>query len=59
MKKTDNEEFISKDKLSKGKKKELAKANRNVWTINPITRVPKNSKAYDRNKQKMWRQDTD
>jgi len=59
MKKIDIDEFVSKEKLSKKKKRELAKANRNVWTINPITRVPKNSKAYDRNKQKKWRQDTD
>jgi len=52
--------MISREKLSKKKKKELDKEQRNIWTINPVTRVPKNPKAYDRNKEKKWKkQDTE
>jgi len=47
--------FISRDKLSKKKKKELDKEKRTIWTLNPVTRVPKNPKAYDRNKEKKWK----
>jgi len=53
------EKFIPKEKLSKKKKKELDKERRNMWLLNPVTRVPKNPKAYDRNKQKKWKQDID
>ena len=34
--------------VEKNQKKENAKKQRNLWTINPVTRVPKNPKAYDR-----------
>ena len=55
---TNRKKFISKEKLSKKKKKELNNEKRNFWIINPTTRVPKNPKAYDRNREKKWRQDT-
>lgn len=44
--------FTEYEKLSKKKQKELNKKQRNLWIINPVTRKPKNSKAYDRNKYK-------
>jgi len=51
--------FVSKEKLSKKKQKELNKQHRNFWLINPITRTPKNPKAYDRNKEKNWMKSLD
>ena len=32
----------------KNKKKEEAKKQRNLWTINPITRIVENKKKYNR-----------
>ena len=32
----------------KNQKKEEAKKQRNLWTMNPVTRVIKNRKGYDR-----------
>ena len=42
--------FIPREKLSKKARKELDAKARSVWPINPVTRCPKSSKAYDRNK---------
>ena len=44
------EKFIPYEKLSKKKRRELDAARRTVWTINPVTRRPDNSKAYHRKK---------
>ncbi len=44
------EKFIPYEKLSKKKRRELDAARRTVWTINPVTRRPENSKAYNRKK---------
>lgn len=44
--------FTEYKKLSKKQKREMDKRNRVMWPIDPVTRVPKNSKAYDRNKKK-------
>ena len=42
---------ISKAKLSKKAKRALALVGRRTWgEMNPVTRKPKNSKAYDRRK---------
>ena len=47
------EKFIPKDKLSKKEKRKLDQANRQTWgNLNPVTRKPKNSRAYDRGKAK-------
>ena len=44
------------DKLPKKKKREINARYRGSWNgVNPITRKPKNSKAYDRNKEKSNR----
>jgi len=42
--------FIPREKLSKKARKELDAKARAVWHINPVTRCPQSSKAYDRNK---------
>lgn len=44
------EKFIPYEKLSKKKKRELDLKKRKTWAISPVTRRPKNPKAYDRNK---------
>ena len=45
--------FISFDKLSKKKQREENKKRRRSWgNLNPVTRKPPNSKAYDRRKVK-------
>ena len=50
------EKFISLQKLSKKKQRERNANKRKGWgMLNPITRVPPNSKAYDRNKEKAIR----
>ncbi len=52
-----NQKFISYEKLSKKKKRELDAAKRRVWTISPVTRRPENSKAYNRKKAQNWRKE--
>lgn len=42
--------FVPYEKLSKKEREKLNKARRVTWgPINPVTRKPKNPKAYDRN----------
>ena len=46
--------LVPKEKLSKRKKRELASSQRGDWGgINPVTRMPPNSKAYRRSKEKQ------
>lgn len=43
--------FIPYEKLSKKEKRKLDQSRRQTWgPLNPITRKPTNSKAYNRNK---------
>lgn len=42
--------FVPREKLSKKARRELDAKARAVWPINPVTRCPSSSKAYDRNK---------
>jgi len=43
------EKFIPYEKLSKKEKRKLDLAKRNTWgELNPVTRKPANSKAYNR-----------
>ncbi len=49
--------FIPKAKMSKKAAKELAKQNRVLWEMNPITRRTKNKKAYNRRKTPVRRFD--
>lgn len=38
--------------IDKNEKKEEAKKQRNLWQLNPVTRVIKNRKAYDRSRDR-------
>ena len=50
------EKFIPYEKLSKKEKRKLDLAKRQTWGgLNPITRKPENSKAYNRNKARNWK----
>ena len=47
-------QFIPFDKLSKKEKRRRNNEKRKTWgTLNPVTRVPNDSKIYNRNKRKQ------
>lgn len=52
------QKFVSREKLGKKAKRELDRAQRQTWAINPIARKSKNMKAYDRKKAR-YRSDDD
>ncbi len=53
------EKFIPYEKLSKKKRRELDKLKRGSWGgLNPVTRTPKNPKAYDRRKAQNWKKES-
>ena len=53
------ERFIPYEKLSKKKQRELDLKKRGSWGgLNPVTRRPKNPKAYDRRKAQSWKKDS-
>ena len=50
------EKFIPYEKLSKKEKRKIDQARRQTWgELNPVTRKPENSKAYNRNKTRNWK----
>lgn len=50
--------FIPYEKLSKKKKRELDNSRRGTWgEMNPVTRRPVPSKAYNRSKARKWNYD--
>ena len=52
------EKFIPYEKLSKKEKCKMDLAKRQTWgELNPVTRKPENSKAYNRNKARNWKRD--
>jgi len=52
------EKFIPYEKLSKREKRKVDAAKRSTWgDLNPVTRKPANSKAYNRNKTRNWKHD--
>ena len=52
------EHFIPYAKLSKKEKRKLNQAKRQTWgNLNPVTRKPENSKAYNRRKAQSWKKD--
>ena len=52
------EKFIPYEKLSKKEKRKINQARRQTWgELNPVTRKPENSKAYNRNKTRNWKRD--
>ncbi len=54
------EKFISYEKLSKKKQRELNRKKRVTWgVLNPVTRKTKNEKLYDRKKARNRRDDSD
>ena len=53
------EKFIPYEKLSKKKQRELDAARRGSWGgLNPVSRKPRNPKAYDRRKARRWNDDS-
>ena len=47
------------DKLSKRQQRELNARKRITWgELNPVTRKPENSKAYNRAKAQSWKKNT-
>ena len=52
------EKFIPYEKLSKKEKRKQNQAKRQTWgDLNPVTRKPMNSKAYNRSKSRNWKRD--
>ena len=52
------EKFIPYEKLSKKEKCKMDLGKRQTWgELNPVTRKPENSKAYNRNKARNWKRD--
>jgi hypothetical protein len=51
------EKFIPYAKLSKKKKRELDAAKRRTWAFSPVTRMPPDPKAYNRQKARRWKFD--
>ena len=50
------EKFIPYEKLSKKEKRKIDQARRQTWgELNPVTRKPENSNAYNRNKARNWK----
>ena len=48
--------FIPYEKLSKKEKRKVDRAKRRTWgDLVPVTRKPKNSRAYDRKKSQDWK----
>ena len=52
------EKFVPYEKLSKKKKRELDAKRRGSWYgVNPVTRKPENSRAYNRKKAQSWKKE--
>ncbi|MFR1050457.1 MAG: hypothetical protein ACLSE7_01870 [Lachnospirales bacterium] len=50
------EKFIPFEKLSKKEKRKRNAKRRTTWgTLAPVTRKPENSRAYNRQKARKWR----
>ena len=48
--------FVPYEKLSKKEKKKRDSSQRNTWgDLNPVTRKPENSRAYNRRKAQAWK----
>ena len=51
--------YVSYDKLSKKKQLQIDKEKRGTWFgINPVTRKPESSRAYNRRKAQDWKKDS-
>ena len=50
--------FIPYEKLSKKEKRKMDLAKRQTWgQLNPVTRKPENSKAYNRKRTQDWKKE--
>ncbi len=50
--------FIPYEKLSKKEQKKVNQAKRQTWgDMNPVTRKPENSRAYNRIKAQSWKKE--
>lgn len=50
------EKYIPYEKLSKKEKRKLDSAKRCTWgELNPVTRKPQNSRAYNRKRTQDWK----
>ena len=53
------EKFIPYEKLSKKEQRKRDAKGRTTWgALNPVTRKPENSKAYNRQKARKWSDDS-
>lgn len=52
------ETYIPYEKLSKREKRRLDNQGRTTWGgLNPVTRKPENSRAYNRSKARNWKRE--
>ena len=52
------EKYIPYEKLSKKQQRKVNAAKRNTWgPLNPITRTPPNSRAYNRKRTQEWKKE--
>ena len=52
------EKFIPYEKMSKKEQQKINKTRRGTWgDLNPVTRKPENSKAYNRKRAQEWKKD--
>lgn len=52
------EKYIPYEKLSKKEKRKVDAMRRNTWgELNPVTRKPTNSKAYNRRRSQDWKKE--
>ena len=50
--------FIPYEKLSKKEKRKMDLAKRQTWgELNPVTRKPESSKAYNRKRAQAWKKE--
>ena len=53
------EKYVPYEKLSKKEKRKIDAAARGSWNgINPVTRKPQNSKAYNRRRTQDWKNES-
>ncbi len=45
--------MVPRDKMSRKARKALDHVRRNVWPVNPATRIRESGKVYDRNKLRI------
>ena len=50
--------FTPYEKLSKKEKRKINQSKRQTWgDLNPVTRKPENSRAYNRKKSQAWKRE--